>query len=323
MGLQRHEFHGHRQPYPVVALLALVAACTPPAAPTAAPEPATAGSGAAVALPEAADEGSAAAAATLTDRFSEPTPRQTELRETAIAALQYGQLDTSITALLALRDTEPMSEVKASGLLLLSELYFQQERIDDSLAVLEALRPASPPQGQLEYLLGRTYHRLSRAMEAEDAWRRAIRLEPDFLRSYVALADVLRSAGRTPDAEEVQLAYERQVQLLSGRVGEGPDEERIAAIEALAQAVPDERVSRAIVPALQSSNPMLKVTAAMALAEVGTASALEPMVAARTTAGDGQVSALIDQAVAQLQQRLSATPRPATAVDTGSGAGSQ
>ncbi len=242
----------------------------------------------------------------LADHFEPETPRQLELRSVAQGALRENDLDTAITALLALRDAEPMSETRAMGMLLLSEIYTSQGRHDDALAVLEALRPASPPQAQLEYLLGRAYLRAERLIEAEDALRRAIRLDPDFLRPWDLLAQVLRDAGRTVDAEEIELGWERRVQLLGDQALNGDVEERLEAIEALGQSAPHPRLERALLAALDSPEPLLQVAAAFSLVEAGSEQAIAPLVAARTAMTDPRGAALIDQALAELQGRLAA-----------------
>lgn len=247
---------------------------------------------------------------TLADRFADDTPRQIELRDTALSLLELNQTDMAITALLSLRDEGPMSEARASGMLLLSELYYQAERVEDALQVLEALRPQSPPQGKLEYLLGRTYRRVDRLVESEDALRRAVRLEPDFLRSYLALIAMLNDLGRQTDASEVELALERQIQLLSGRALEGTEDERVAAIESLGQAFSDERLTRALVPVLSDPNPVLVMAAATSLWHVGTPSALPAMREARRTATNARASAFIDQAIMRVEARQEAAPTP-------------
>jgi tetratricopeptide (TPR) repeat protein len=308
MGLQRNHVPD-RSKTGAVALFALaatvaVSACrssetpasvAPPVAPATSDEATTEASGTAV-------------PGMLADRFADDTPRQIELRDTALSLLELNQIDMAITALLSLRDEGPMSEARASGMLLLSELYYQADRVDDALEVLEALRPASPPQGKLEYLLGRTYRRVDRLVESEDALRRAVRLEPDFLRSYLALIAMLNDLGRQSDASEIELALERQIQLLAGRALEGTEDERVAAIEALGQAFADERLTRALVPVLSDPNPVLVVAAATSLWHVGTPSALPAMREARTAAINARAGAIIDQAIVRVEARQ--TPAP-------------
>lgn len=211
--------------------------------------------------------------------FAPADERQQELYDTAIALLREGHEDRAMTALLALADrTEPHSELRASGVLLLSELYHQQGDTEQALHWLESLRATTPPNAQLEYVIGRTWMDNGQFVEAEDALRRAVRRDPEHVRAYLALGAMLESNGRVADAAEVMLAFEREVYRMGDELADDSTttERRAQIVERLARGVPDVRLSRALLPGLAPRSGVRSETL-RALRDVGTVDALESL----------------------------------------------
>ncbi len=211
--------------------------------------------------------------------FEPADERQQELYDTAVTLLRQGNDDRAMTALLALAErTEPHSELRASGVLLLSELYHQHGETEQALRWLESLRATTPPNAQLEYVIGRTWMTNGQFVEAEDALRRAIRRDPEHVRAYLALGAMLESNGRVADAGEVMLAFEREVYRMGDELAEDATttERRAQIVERLGRGVPDVRLSRALLAGLSPRSGVRSQTLD-ALRDVGTVDALETL----------------------------------------------
>jgi len=243
--------------------------------------------------------------------FEEPTSRQEELFARAVDALQHGDEDDAILALLTLGETGSRSEIRATGLLALSELYFQSNRIEASIDVLQDVRATSPSSPDLEYVLAAAFMRADRPMEAEDAYRRAIRLSADHLRSYVALASLLARNGRHEDADEVMLAFERHVYRIGDRIASASDPvDRVAAVSLLNIGFHDARLTRAALRALPHDDVRVQLVVAETLRDVGTIEALGPLRSLHGLATEPTVGDLIDDAIQAIESRQAANPDP-------------
>lgn len=220
--------------------------------------------------------------------FEPASETQEELYATAFASLQAGNDDLALTALIALAEAEsPHSEVRASGVLLLSELYHQRGETERALRWLESLRATTPPNAQLEYVIGRTWMDNGQYVEAEDALRRAIRRDPEHVRAYLALGSMLESNGRVDDAGEIMLAFEREVYRMGDELAADQTsiERRADIVARLARGVPDVRLSRALLAGLAPRSGV-RAEALAALRVVGTVDALASLDAIANDADD-------------------------------------
>ena len=241
--------------------------------------------------------------------FGDATPRQEELRGMAILALESGDIDTAVTALISMSDTEPMSELKASSMLLLSELYIEEGQVSRAMEVLLGLRQDAPEFAELEFIIGRTFMEQGALPDAEEAFRNAIRLNPDFLRSYVSLGSMLASQDNADEAAEIFLAYERVVYRMADVLeSDAPVDEKLLVIDQLSLSLPDDRLSRALERALDDDSLAVRAAAVTALGYVGTLDAvpaLEAMLRDRADSGACRAH------------------RPIAGHDSGAGAGSR
>lgn len=244
------------------------------------------------------------------DRLADATPQQEQFHLAAVEAYDRGDSNSAITALLALRDTQPYSELRAAGLLLLGELYYQNGSLEEAIALLVALRDQTPPRAALEYLLGRTLVAADRLVEAEDALRRAIRVDPLFLRSHIVLADMLEQAGRTEDAQAARLRFVREVQRIDAAFREpGQQDAQLQLVHELGRTVVDDTVARALATALTTSQDAdVRGAAATALQRVGTPVAVNTLQAARASETDAARQVAIDAALAAIQTRFPPPP---------------
>lgn len=73
-------------------------------------------------------------------------------------------------------------------------------RMADARKVFRGLVAARPDYGFAWHMLGNLHRRAQRQARAADCYRRRLELEPDAVESRVALAEVLRSMDRLPQA---------------------------------------------------------------------------------------------------------------------------
>ena len=236
--------------------------------------------------------------------FVSNTAEQETFRGLAFQALDVGDIDTAMTALLALRDTSEQSELRASGVLLLSELYNVQGQSSEAIELLLDLRTTAPPFGELEFILGRTYMETGLNGEAEVAFREAMRLQPSFLRTYLAHGGLLASVGRSEEAAEIFALYEQQVQTMAETLeSEVSVEAKLQVIDQLGLSLPDDRLSAALGVALNDESLAIQAAAVVALAEVGTVEAIEALSALYERTTVEELSSRIEQAIIIIQQR--------------------
>jgi len=306
----------------ISALLAVWAIACDPAAPEASPQEPAAEPAAEPAVEPASEptaEPASEPAAEPSPGVGEPTEqpaaafashslRQEELRGVAMQAVQGGQNNLAIAALIALMETPELSGMRGSGMLMLAELYVQ-ERIPESteraLGVLAALDTEFPPTAEFKFIYGRTLAEQARYEEAEPFLRAAVALRPDLLQSYMYLGSLLVDSGREEDAAAVYAQYEgvlaAMLQVLSSDQAELG--QKLAVLESLGLATPDDRITEALVGLLASDEVPLAGAAVQVLAMVGTADALEPL---QRFASETEVSELGDiarVAVAQIRMR--------------------
>lgn len=259
MALQRRNLHHRSRPAPLALLLVvlgLTAACDRAAdGPSPPPERIVRTGLTPLPLPE----------------FEPVSDEQRTLRGAANDALRAGDEATAITALIALERSTPRSEAVAVSSLLLAQLYHENGDLDRSLETLEALIAWAPPSAEIEFLHATTLLDLGRASEAAEALRRAVRINPDYLRAYPLLAALLESLEQTEGAEETLLALERRVLRLARELDETTRSER--KLEILAQlriGFPQADAARAAVRALDDEDPDVVEAALDTLERVGT-----------------------------------------------------
>lgn len=199
-----------------------------------------------------------------------PTVQQRDLLAEGVSAWQRGAEDAAIAALSALRDTETPSQERIDGTRLLGEIHYAAGRYDAAIDALLELRASAPPDARSEYVLGRAFVGAQMLVEAEDALRRAIRIDPAWIRGYVALQSLLLDVGRVEDAEAVVVSLERELYRMAGQLdGDTPRDRRAELVAALGEGVQDPRVARILTHALDDSDDGIRAAACDALAVVG------------------------------------------------------
>ena len=282
----------------VLALLALVVTTGCSKKSDAVDSGAGSGSGSAAAAAAAPVEGSAFAAA---------TPRQQELQQIAFQALQANNRDSATAALLGIAETEPLSELKAVSMLMLSEIYAEEGNKDKALSTLLDLRKKAPAYAQLEFVLGSLYLELKKFPESEESLKRAIQIQADFLPAYASLQKNYTETNRPKEAQEMQVRFERQAAAVGEKLNSTiPDEQKIQVIQSLAFAGTSAPVTRALMQALDDKSVDVRGNATAALAQVGTEEAIPQILAMKQLAEMEQLKQVADMAVTMIKARAEA-----------------
>jgi tetratricopeptide (TPR) repeat protein len=207
-----------------------------------------------------------------------------------------------------------MSELKASGMALLAELYGSEGNTERALAIQVTLLNEAPPTAEFEFIHARTLAESGQAAQAEPHLRRAIEIRPDFLQSYLFLGSLLVSLGREPDAADVYAAYESTLAQLLAAAGDAgrPTAERIAIIDSLNYATPDERITQTSLELLQDGSLAIQAAAIQLLANVGTDAAVAPLTAYAELATEPQLVTAAQVALQHIASRAGTEPAPIT-----------
>lgn len=258
---------------------------------------------------EGSGSGSAAANAAPLEgsAFATASPRQEELQKLAFQALQSNNRDAATAALLGIAETEPLSELKAVSMLMLSELYSEEGKKDQALSTLLDLRKKAPAYAQLEFVLGSLYLELKKFPESEEALKRAIQIQADFLPAYASLQKNYTETNRPKDAQEMAVRFERQAAAVGEKLNSAiPDPEKIQVIQSLAFAGTSAPVTQALLQALDDKAVDVRGNAAAALAQVGTEEAIPQLVAMAQLAEIPELKQVAEMAVNMIKARAAA-----------------
>lgn len=243
------------------------------------------------------------------DRLEAPTVRQRDLLTDGVAAWQRGDEAGAVDTLQTLRATTTPSAERIEGTRLLAEIHYAAGRYDDAIDALLDLRASAPPDARSEYVLGRAFLGAGMLVEAEDALRRAIRIDPAWIRGYVALQSLLADVGRTEDAEAVVVSLERELYRMAGQLdGETPRDRRLEIVQALGDGVVDPRLARTLTHALDDPDDAVRAAACDALARAGSARVVPTLRTVASSDEDDAVRARATEAIAAIEARAAQAP---------------
>lgn len=227
------------------------------AAPTGAP--------AAPAADPTADPTAAPADPTAAPAFDEGTAEQLQALERANAAHDRGDEATAL-AEYARAAEGPITGASISATLAAAELLNTTDRTAEARALYQRAAEQAPHMAEIRYAAGRFFAGTGESPLAEVELREAIRLQPDFLPSYPALAGVLSQSGQSQAAAPLLLTYEQRLAALMQRLANPdlPASVRTPVIDLFAL-IDDDRVTRALIDALADRSPYIRLAAADAL----------------------------------------------------------
>ena len=239
------------------------------------------------------------------DGFPPPTSEQQALIDAATKALRDENVEAAITAFEALMKTEPMSGLKMTGAIALSDFYLQGGESTKAVALLEEATARAPKTGEAQFVLARAYKAAGRARDAIAAYEGALAVEPLLLRAHVEIGGLRAELGEEDAARAAMLSYERAIyryaKLLEAEDTHPSDKFKI--IEAFSL-LPDDRVANSLVIALSDPFRLTRLAAAEALGEVGTREvlpALEKALASAREVDDQHMMGLVEQAIERVK----------------------
>lgn len=298
----------HLRPFAALALIGLVGCKSDP--PTGDPVPSAKAPAAAPTAPSPTTAPAPAPGATGGQPATPPpvalgqgTPEQQQALERANAALDAGDTAAALTAYAEAADG-PVTGTSVSALLAAAELYGATERAAEARAHYERAVAQAPAVAEIRFAAGRHYAGAGLAPLAAVELREAIRLQPDFLPAYPALAGVLSQTGQATAAAELLATYEVRLQALITRLANAalPDRARVDVIDLFAL-LEDDRATHALIAAVSSRSDRVKLAAADALT-------LDPAPEALTAlakAVEAEPDPIIRQALAASMMRARAT----------------
>jgi tetratricopeptide (TPR) repeat protein len=212
-------------------------------------------------------------------RFARATPAQEELATTGQHAL--------------LATTGPMSPLRFDAAFDQALMLERAERWEDAERALRDLRRDAPPNGKVEFALGRVLVRLERHDEAVEVLTRAYRIDAERLDAMLALRALHSARGQHFEASEMQLRFSRQAERMGHALASStPWETKARLIANLNVGVPHPEVARALLRGLDTDEFRARVAALEALIVVGTAD-IRPTIEQRLReAPDGRYASL-------------------------------
>ena len=258
-----------------LALLGLALGCdqAPPTQPAPA-SVASAKSAASVAAPKSDAPGIPPGTPTVLKPGSEG---QIEYFELGKEALDKGDEQTALKHFLRASDG-PVSGASVSAALAAANLHELRDRPDQAKAIFVRMVALAPGVPELRFAAARFFAGQRDTGRAIEGFQATIRHQPEFLPAYPLLAALWMQAGKNDDATELLLTYETKLnaQLRRLKAAEVHPNDKRAIIDLLAL-VGDERATQGLITALEDASPEVRLTAAGALGDDGSAEALEAL----------------------------------------------
>ncbi|MCA9542080.1 MAG: HEAT repeat domain-containing protein [Myxococcales bacterium] len=245
----------------------------------------------------------------------EATDAQREAFADAEAALARGDEHAALAAWLR------ASEGPASGLAISAQLAAaarleSENRPAEARALYDKLLEGPGAQmAEVQFTAARAFAAGGDSARAIEGFRAALKLEADFLPAYPLLGALLVQAGKTELAAPLMFEYEKRIDALRKRLADPTAQlgDRLAVIDVFAL-IEDERATAALIEALKSDEPHLRLSAGDALANDAAPEALKALAEATMAEADPinkrALAASLHRAKARVEATLR-TPLPA------------
>ena len=243
------------------------------------------------------------------------TPRQTRNLEQGKAMLQAGDKEAA-TAHFQAASHGPLTGARVSALLALGDVYREQDRLQECVAIHEEAARIAVGVPEVQLQLGRAYTAMGRLAKGEEALRRAVHLEPRLLAAWVDLGALLARSGRQEEAAQALLTYEKYLFDLVGRLRDGDEADRLAAVDALSL-TSDDKAVEALTHTLADPSAQVRAAAAEALGDSAAVAAFTAIEAHLASERSEEVRTALRQAASRLRVDLTRLGKlPAAAPDT-------
>ncbi len=236
--------------------------------------------------------------------FPPPTDEQKSLVQAAKDAFAAGNDDAAVLAFERLKETQPMSGLKATAILSLADGSIAAGEPQEAVNMLLEVQAQTPPFQEVEFMLGRAYKATGDKDKAILAFRESLKIQPMMLQAHVEIGGLLAEQGKGEESAQEFLKYETQIYKFA-KVLEDPranPQDKIAVAEALSF-LPDDRAAEGLVSGLDDANRHVRLAVVRALVEVGTKSivpALQRAEGKALEAGDPEMQQLIRKALTRI-----------------------
>lgn len=214
------------------------------------------------------------------------TDGQIEYFELGKQALDKGDEATALKHFLRASDG-PVSGASVSAALAAASLHEMRKRPDQARAIFVRMVALAPGVPELRFAAARFFAGERDTARAIEGFRATIRHQPEFLPAYPLLAALWMQAGKQDDATQLLLTYESKLnaQLRRLRDAQSAQGDKVAIIDLLAL-IEDERATEGMIRALKDAAPEVRIAAAGALGDDGSAEALKALAEALTAESD-------------------------------------
>jgi tetratricopeptide (TPR) repeat protein len=239
--------------------------------------------------------------------FEPATTEQIALLAAGKKAGEAGDTPRAIQAFEQLATDGPVSGVRASGVIALADLHCDAGEASKGIAVLTQFEGRAPPLAELLYVLGRCHQIAGQREAAIFSYGEALRLQPLLLRAHIEMGGMYGELGEAELSGQTFLAYERAVYRYAG-ILEDPDAhpaDKLKICEAFSY-LPDDRAVRVLLIATNDSHADVRVAAAHALGEVGSADLLGTIRQRQSEVAKADPA--LAQALAEAANKIEAAP---------------
>lgn len=238
------------------------------------------------------------------------TEEQQELLVRAKALFLGNRLTAAAPLFEELAKSEPLSGPVVSATIALGDIYAQEGKNEQALALYESLLKRDVQVAEVFLVVARAYQRLDKPKEAIYAYEQALRLQPYYIFIHAELGAIYAGQGQNEDSAKAYLAYEARVYEL-GKQLEDPKattpSQRLDISDTFSY-LEDDRVTQALLKAAKSDpETVVRVRAVRALGENKAVAALPELKALYTQEKDHEVSKALGESIKVLE---GITPAP-------------
>lgn len=232
------------------------------------------------------------------------TEAQQELLVRAKALFLGNRLTAAAPLFEELAKSEPLSGPVVSATIALGDIYAQEGKNEQALALYESLLKRDVQVAEVFLVVARAYQRLDKPKEAIYAYEQALRLQPYYIFIHAELGAIYAGQGQNEDSAKAYLAYEARVYELAKQL-EDPKSttpsQRLDISDTFSY-LEDDRVTQALLKAAKSDpETLVRVRAVRALGENKAVAALPELKALYTQEKDHEVSKALGESIKVLE----------------------
>ncbi len=198
------------------------------------------------------------------------TDAQRSLLARAKKAFLTDKTDQAEVLFEKLSHTGPLSGPQVSGIIALAQIYNESDRSQKALALYDGLADKVDGIPEVQLVIARAYARQGESTRAIAAYKKLLKVQPDYVFAWTELGKLYAGAGRKDDASKAFYKYEQRVYSLAKKLesSDTPAADRLHILDVFSL-VSDDRATQATVKALGAKSPDVREKAAVVLGETG------------------------------------------------------